>query len=78
MDIGEKGRADMSKEIIYTNAPGGISESIMNGEILADFLPLPEQLVQESLREAVATAVNRKQKRNLGIRKSLSRKSVRP
>jgi hypothetical protein len=38
----------MNKEMIYRNAPKSISESIMDGEITADFLPPPEQLVRKT------------------------------
>jgi hypothetical protein len=48
LDIGEKGETDMNKEMIYRNAPKSISKSITDGEITADFLPPPEQLVRKT------------------------------
>jgi hypothetical protein len=66
----------MSKEIIYASAPKGVSESIIDGKILADFLPPPELLVRKSPREAVAITATGKRKRNPAIRKSLYRESA--
>jgi hypothetical protein len=46
-DIGEKEEINMNKKIIvYTEAPKPIAQAITDGEIIADFLPLPEELIR--------------------------------
>jgi predicted DNA binding CopG/RHH family protein len=57
-DIGEKGETDMNKKIIYTNAPRDISKSITDGEIMADFLLPPEQLVRKEPKIKVTITLN--------------------
>ncbi|GHV90623.1 hypothetical protein AGMMS50268_11260 [Spirochaetia bacterium] len=37
---------NMNKKTMYVNAPKTISKNIMKGEIIADFLPPPEQLIK--------------------------------
>ena len=59
-DIGEKGEIDMNKKIIYTNAPKNISKNIMEGEIISDFLPPPEQLVRKEPKVKVTITLNSK------------------
>ncbi|MDR1250794.1 MAG: BrnA antitoxin family protein [Treponema sp.] len=59
-DIGEKGETDMNKKIIYTNAPKNVSKSIADGEIIADFLPPPEQLVRKEPKIKVTITLNSK------------------
>jgi hypothetical protein len=59
-DIGEKGETDMNKKIMYTNAPKNISKSITDGEIMADFLPPPEQLVRKEPKVKVTITLNSK------------------
>jgi hypothetical protein len=47
-DIGEKGETNMNKrKINYTEAPKNISRAIIEGEIMTDFLPSPEELVRK-------------------------------
>jgi predicted DNA binding CopG/RHH family protein len=57
-DIGEKGETDMNKKTIYTNAPGNISKSITDGELVADFLPPPEQLARKEPKVKVTITLN--------------------
>jgi len=46
--IGGKGDTNMSKrQKIYTEAPKDISEAILEGEIINDFLPPPEKLLKK-------------------------------
>jgi hypothetical protein len=59
-DIGEKGETDMNKKIIYTKAPGNISKNIVAGEIMADFLPPPEQLVRKEPKVKITITLNGK------------------
>jgi predicted DNA binding CopG/RHH family protein len=37
----------MNKAILYDDAPKSIARSLMEGEIVADFLPPPEKLVRK-------------------------------
>ena len=47
-DIGEKGETDMNKRIVvYTEAPKSISAEIAEGEVVANFLPPPADLVRK-------------------------------
>jgi predicted DNA binding CopG/RHH family protein len=59
-DIGGKGETDMNKKTIYTNAPGNISKSIVDGEVMADFLPPPEQLTRKEPKVKVTITLNSK------------------
>jgi predicted DNA binding CopG/RHH family protein len=47
-DIGEKEKKGMKKKTIYTNAPEDISDNILSGEKVFDFLPPPDQLVKKN------------------------------
>jgi predicted DNA binding CopG/RHH family protein len=38
----------MKKKTIYTNAPEDISDNILSGEKVFDFLPPPDQLVKKN------------------------------
>jgi hypothetical protein len=35
------------RKVIYTDAPKGISKEIADGEVIADFLPPPEELIRK-------------------------------
>jgi uncharacterized protein (DUF4415 family) len=59
-DTGERGETDMNKKIMYTDAPKNISKNIMEGKIMADFLPPPEQLVRKEPKVKVTIALNSK------------------
>ena len=59
-DIGEKGEINMDKKIIYTSAPKNISKNIMEGEIISDFLPPPEQLVRKEPKVKITITLNSK------------------
>ena len=57
-DIGEKGEINMDKKIIYTSAPKNISKNIMEGKIISDFLPPPEQLVRKEPKVKITITLN--------------------
>jgi predicted DNA binding CopG/RHH family protein len=50
----------MSKEIIYTDAPEQISQDIVNGEIIRDFLPAPDQLARKEPKVKITITLNRR------------------
>jgi predicted DNA binding CopG/RHH family protein len=56
--FGEKGETNMNKKIIYTNAPKSISKNIMEGELISDFLPPPEQLVRKESKVKITITLN--------------------
>ncbi len=45
---GEKEGKDMKKKMIYKKAPKDIAEAIETAQIIKDFLPSPEKLVQKN------------------------------
>jgi hypothetical protein len=49
----------MSEEIMYVDAPEDISEGLMVGEIMPDFLPSPEQLERKKPRVGSGLPVTR-------------------
>ena len=58
-DIGEKGEIDMNKRNkMYTEAPKNISRAILEGEIVADFLPPPEKLIRKEPKIKVTITLN--------------------
>ena len=58
-DIGEKGEIDMNKRNkVYTEAPKNISRAILEGEIVADFLPPPEKLIRKEPKIKVTITLN--------------------
>jgi predicted DNA binding CopG/RHH family protein len=58
-DIGEKGDINMNKkQIIYTEAPKSISKGITEGEIIADFLPPPEELIRKEPKVKITITLN--------------------
>jgi predicted DNA binding CopG/RHH family protein len=59
-DIGGKERKNMSKEIIYTDAPEQISQDLINGEVIRDFLPPPDQLVRKEPKVKITITLNRR------------------
>jgi predicted DNA binding CopG/RHH family protein len=59
-DTGGKGETDMNKRIMYTNAPKNVSKNIMDGEIMADFLPPPEKLARKEPKIKVTITLNSK------------------
>ena len=46
------------KRINYTEAPKNISRAITEGEIVADFLPSPEELVRKEPKVKITIALN--------------------
>ncbi|MDR1062265.1 MAG: BrnA antitoxin family protein [Clostridiales bacterium] len=50
----------MSKKIVYANAPKNISKNISEGEIMADFLPPPEQLARKEPKVKVTITLSSK------------------
>jgi len=49
----------MSKQDkIYTVAPDDISKSILDGEIIADFLPPPEKLIRKESKVKITITLN--------------------
>ena len=57
-DIGEKGDTNMRKKIIYNDAPKAISNEIMNGERIIDFLPSPEKLIRKEPKVKITITLN--------------------
>ena len=58
-DIGEKGETNMNrKDKIYTEAPKNISKAIIDGEIIADFLPPPEKLIKKEPKVKITITLN--------------------
>jgi len=59
LDIGEKGEINMNrKREIYTEAPKNISKAIVEGEIIADFLPSPEKLIRKEPKVKITITLN--------------------
>ena len=48
----------MKKNIIYTEAPKNISKAIAEGDIIADFLPPPEELVRKGEKVKITISIN--------------------
>jgi predicted DNA binding CopG/RHH family protein len=48
----------MNKRIIYIKAPKNISKDIMEGEVIPDFLPPPEELVRREPKIKITIALN--------------------
>ncbi|MCL1993365.1 MAG: BrnA antitoxin family protein [Spirochaetes bacterium] len=48
----------MRKKIIYTEAPKNISKVIAEGEIVADFLPPPEELLRKEEKVKITISLN--------------------
>jgi predicted DNA binding CopG/RHH family protein len=46
------------KQVIYTDAPGSISKGITEGEIIADFLPPPEELIRKEPKVKITITLN--------------------
>jgi len=42
----------------YTDAPKRVSEAILNGEIVADFLPPPEKLLRKEPKVKITITLN--------------------
>ena len=60
-DIGEKGELDMNKRnSIYTEAPKNISKTILDGEIIEDFLPPPDKLIRKEPKIKITITLNSK------------------
>ncbi|GHV86032.1 CopG family transcriptional regulator [Spirochaetia bacterium] len=49
---------NMNKKTRYVNAPKTISKNIMEGEIIADFLPPPEQLIKREPKVKITITLN--------------------
>ena len=46
------------KNKIYTEAPKNISKAIIEGEIIADFLPPPEKLIRKEPKVKITITLN--------------------
>ena len=46
------------RKIIYTEAPKNISRGITEGEIVADFLPPPEELIRKEPKKKITITLN--------------------
>jgi predicted DNA binding CopG/RHH family protein len=58
-DIGEKGETNMNKrKINYTEAPKNVSRAIIEGEIVTDFLPSPEELIRKEPKVKITISLN--------------------
>jgi predicted DNA binding CopG/RHH family protein len=57
--IGEKDEKNMNNKTIYENAPKEIADAIEQSEIIADFLPSPDQLVIKEDTVKVTLNLNR-------------------
>jgi predicted DNA binding CopG/RHH family protein len=57
-DIGEKGEINMKQKINYTEAPKDVSRAITEGEIIADFLPPPEELIRKEPKVKITITLN--------------------
>jgi predicted DNA binding CopG/RHH family protein len=49
----------MKKKTIYTKAPKNVSEALSKGEIAADFLPPPYELVKKEPKTKITITLNR-------------------
>ncbi|WP_026043751.1 BrnA antitoxin family protein [Treponema primitia] len=48
----------MNRKIIYTKSPKDIGKSIMEGEMVKDFLPPPEKLVRKEPKTKITITLN--------------------
>ena len=48
----------MKRKIIYTEAPEDVSSAIAEGEIVADFLPPPEELIRKEPKVKITITLN--------------------
>jgi predicted DNA binding CopG/RHH family protein len=46
------------RKILYTEAPKTISKEIIEGEIISDFLPPPEELIRKKPKVKITIALN--------------------
>jgi predicted DNA binding CopG/RHH family protein len=46
------------RKIIYTEAPQNVSRAITEGEIIADFLPPPEDLIRKEPKVKITITLN--------------------
>jgi len=46
------------KNRIYSEAPKNVSKAILDGEIIADFLPPPEELIRKEPKVKITIAIN--------------------
>ena len=49
---------NMKKKIIYAEAPKNISEAIIGGEKITDFLPPPDKLVRKEPKVKITITLN--------------------
>jgi predicted DNA binding CopG/RHH family protein len=57
--IGEKGEPGMNrKKTLYTEAPGDVSRALVEGELISDFLPPPEELVRKEPKVKITITLN--------------------
>jgi predicted DNA binding CopG/RHH family protein len=57
-DTGGKDMKSMNRKIMYVNAPKNVSKNIMEGEIISDFLPPPEQLIRREPKVKITITLN--------------------
>ena len=58
-DIGEKEGKDMNRESkIYAKAPDNVAKSLLEGEIIADFLPPPAKLIRKEPKVKITITLN--------------------
>ncbi len=50
----------MRKKTMYADAPAEIAEGIARGEIVADFLPPPDELVRKEPRVKITISLNKR------------------
>ena len=50
----------MKKKIRYTEAPEEVQSSILQGEVVADFLPPPEQLIAKEETRKITIALSKR------------------
>ena len=59
LDIGGKGDTGMNKgKKNYTETPKSVSRALIEGEIIADFLPPPEKLIRKEPKVKITITLN--------------------
>jgi predicted DNA binding CopG/RHH family protein len=59
LDIGEKEEANMNRrKINYTEAPKNVLKAITDGDIIADFLPPPNELLRKEPKVKITITLN--------------------
>ena len=71
LDTGGKEREYMTNRISYTDAPADVDEALDEATIVADLLPLPDQLIRKTEKEKITIAID---KRSLELFKQYAEK----